>query len=207
MPESSADGPLLYELVVHGNGWRYEQTPSSEADGRWKSVRELHDGMEPLPPPALVDGAFPAGPAGSAVLDWIGALRELPLRLFNLSRRCWRASTSLAPAQRQLLGEQPVWQLALCVGAEGGSELLALWRDEDLQLYSPRDNFTTPVGVWVSGADAEPALRRLAWNGDHTMLAAANSSGKVVVLDARARVPCWCLEEAPSSRTHPYQPA
>ena len=61
------------------------------------SVRELHDGMEPLPPPALVDGAFPAGPAGSAVLDWIGALRELPLLLFNLSWRCWRMSTSLAP--------------------------------------------------------------------------------------------------------------
>ena len=110
-------------------------------------------------------------------------------------------SSSLAPAQRQLLGQQPAWQLALCAGGESGSELLALWRDGDVCLYSPRDNFTTPVGIWPSGTEREPALRRLAWNGDQTMLAAASSTGRVVVLDVKAR-PLHTLPASSWSREH-----
>ena len=48
----AADAPLLYELVVHGAGWRFEQAPSADADDGWLSVRELppaEDGAEGTP--------------------------------------------------------------------------------------------------------------------------------------------------------------
>ena len=84
-----AESPLLYELVVHGNGWRYEQAPSADADDGWRNVRELanEDGLDgPLPTPA--DGGSAAASVGSVFVDGsAGTLRDQALGLLRLS---WR---------------------------------------------------------------------------------------------------------------------
>ena len=90
-----AESPLLYELVVHGSGWRYEQTPSAEADDGWRNVRELpsEDGLDGSPPTAA-DGGSAAAPAGSVLVDGsAGTLRDQALRLLRLSWRYWQAPT------------------------------------------------------------------------------------------------------------------
>jgi len=94
-----AESPLLYELVVHGSGWRYEQTPSAEADDGWRNVRELpcEDGPDGSPPTAA-DGGSAAAPAGSVLVDGsAGTLRDQALRLLRLSWRYWQAQTSPWP--------------------------------------------------------------------------------------------------------------
>ena len=94
-----AESPLLYELVVHGSGWRYEQTPSAEADDGWRNVRELpcEDGPDGSPPTAA-DGGSATAPAGSVLVDGsAGTLRDQALRLLRLSWRYWQAQTSPWP--------------------------------------------------------------------------------------------------------------
>ena len=52
MPSSSST-PLLYELGLHGSGWRYEQTPNEAAADGWGSGREVelpqNAAQDPLP--------------------------------------------------------------------------------------------------------------------------------------------------------------
>ena len=95
-----AESPLLYELVVHGSGWRYEQTPSAEADDGWRNVRELpcEDGPDGSPPTAA-DGGSATAPAGSVLVDGsAGTLRDQALWLLRLSWRYWQAQTSPWPS-------------------------------------------------------------------------------------------------------------
>ena len=91
-----AESPLLYELVVHGSGWRYEQTPSAEADDGWRNVRELpnEDGLDGSLFAPADGGGSAAAPAGSVLIDGsAGTLRDQALRLLRLSWRYWQAPT------------------------------------------------------------------------------------------------------------------
>ena len=200
MPSSSST-PLLYELGLHGSGWRYEQTPNEAAADGWGSGREVE-----LPQNAAEAEAANDGEAAEA----IGSTRELVLAAVSAARRLdapalrqlwlrphplltpsmWLRDTVLACgaggecyAPQRLLAELPEWKLALCAS----TEMLAIWRHDDLFLLSPRDNYAQPVALWRSPVDPAPHRRCLAWNADDTLLAACGSDGVVHVLDARCR--------------------
>ena len=183
---ANAHSPLLYELSLHGQGWRVQQTPVADAADGWGRGREL-----PASSSAEADGE-PAEAVGSAAellsaaasaarrLD-APTLRQLWLRPHPLlspsawlrdgGRACGAAGLCYAP--QQILAERPEWQLALCASTEA----LALWRHDDLCLLSPRDNYAQPVALWRSPADAAPHQRCLGWNADDTLLAACTSEG------------------------------
>ena len=188
---TTASGTLLYELQLHGSDpeaahtYRFERPLGPEASA-WHEEAALpsadaDETTEPAPPTTLATTLFNLNS------------RQLPALLWQLSLRGLEKGLELAEeaafggtpchAQQRLLAELPAWQLAL----SPGGELLALWRHADLLLLSPRDNFARAVATWASGADARPPLRRLAWNDDASLLAAAASGGRIAVLDARAR--------------------
>jgi hypothetical protein len=208
--------PLLYELSLHGAGWRVEQAPDAAAEDGWGHGRELAPPSavtegEGEPPEAAAGGAEPLLGAVIAAVRQLdaAALRQLWLRPQPaLSPASWlRAArhasglSGLCYAAESLLAERPEWQLALCTG----NELLALWRHEDVWLLSPRDNYAQPVAIWRSPPDAAPHRRRLAWNADDSLLALCASDGSVHVLDARARLvhalppSAWAHERTPAA--------
>ena len=205
---SAADdaSTLLYELVLHGVGWRFEQEEDAETPLGWRTVRELPPGEGEVELEFAPAEASEREQAASAKL--VAALTEfdtrtlarllLPQRLVTLSAWALREGTALSAqlaggrrgrgqgvvyALERQQAQLPAWKLALC----HGGELLAVWRADDLALLSARDNFATPVASWAAGADSSPHCRLLAWTPDYSLLAAASSDGAIQVLDARAR--------------------
>ena len=192
-------------LLLHGNGWRVVQLPDSNTEDGWGSSSVSSaadydsnlDGEAAAASSALIDesSADVIATAASALRNFDAPLlRQLwrrPLPLLSLSSwvRAARQASGLGGLgyiSQRLLAERPEWQLALA----SSSELLALWRHDDLWLLSPRDNYAQPVAIWrnAGGADPAPQRRLLAWNVDDTLLACCNSFGVVHILDARARL-------------------
>ncbi|KAL1529936.1 hypothetical protein AB1Y20_000864 [Prymnesium parvum] len=190
---------LLYEVVLHGVGWRLEQEESADMVLGWRTRRELHEGDDvddDAPRSAIEENS--AGQIVTALQqrDARALLRHLlPHRLVALSLWLLRdGATILAQLEGRRAGlvhalerrhaQLPEWQLALC----HGGEILAIWRTEELVVLSSRDNFASPVALWAAPADSKPHCRLLAWSPDDSLLAAATSDGTVHVLDARARL-------------------
>ena len=171
MPSSSST-PLLYELGLHGSGWRYEQTPNEAAADGWG--QRPRGGCRRMRPARLerrrgcrghrLDARARLG-RGVHTRRLRGCTSLAPALHTRLSRLCCGATAPDAGRRRKntAAASRDVEE----GGCGGEHHARRSRRHDDLFLLSPRDNYAQPVAArWRS--PGRPAALAAAWRGTRT---------------------------------------